>query len=357
MSNADSSPSPERGPRSESDRAGAGHVFVVGGDLTRLACDDAIVPTDRGLNVSASWIPLLPDGVVTGHDGDRGDDDRHKDGDRDDETDGQAGVRVRGSWPGDSRVLPLPPGDAAATWLVDTAGDEGRGLPWLLDGVRQALAAVAEREVREPPTAGTDASSPCPPSGPAGAWRPSSRCSWGAGVSVTAGLPTWSRMLDELAELATLDPRVREGLSALSPAGQRRAACPGARPRPPRRLRRGALLRGGALRRRAGGARQPAGRESGDHQLRPAARVGGRRHRPPAAGPALRHLGERPALAAQAARGRRAPRQHRADPRAVPATPATPARRSPARCTRCCGPGTSCSAGRRCSTTTSSHRP
>lgn len=27
----------------------AGHVFVVGADLTRLACDDVVVPTDREL--------------------------------------------------------------------------------------------------------------------------------------------------------------------------------------------------------------------------------------------------------------------------------------------------------------------
>ena len=29
-----------------------GHVFVVHGDLTQLACDDVLVPTDTALNVS-----------------------------------------------------------------------------------------------------------------------------------------------------------------------------------------------------------------------------------------------------------------------------------------------------------------
>jgi hypothetical protein len=37
-----------------------------------------------------------------------------------------------------------------AAWLVDTVDDEGRGLPWLLDGAREALAAVAERAVERP---------------------------------------------------------------------------------------------------------------------------------------------------------------------------------------------------------------
>jgi hypothetical protein len=47
------------------------------------------------------------------------------------------------------------PGDGdRRTWLVDTVDDEGRsgadGLDWLLDGARQALAAVARRTVRTP---------------------------------------------------------------------------------------------------------------------------------------------------------------------------------------------------------------
>lgn len=29
-----------------------GHVFVVHSDLTQLACDDVVIPTDRALNTS-----------------------------------------------------------------------------------------------------------------------------------------------------------------------------------------------------------------------------------------------------------------------------------------------------------------
>ena len=42
----------------------SGHVFVVGADLTRLSCDDVLVPTDRTLRVSPSWCPLLPGELV-----------------------------------------------------------------------------------------------------------------------------------------------------------------------------------------------------------------------------------------------------------------------------------------------------
>ena len=45
----------------------SGHVFVVGADLTRLSCDDVLVPTDRTLRVAPGWCPLLPPAVVTGH--------------------------------------------------------------------------------------------------------------------------------------------------------------------------------------------------------------------------------------------------------------------------------------------------
>ena len=38
----------------------SGHVFVVGADLTRLSCDDVLVPTDRSLRVTRSWRSLLP---------------------------------------------------------------------------------------------------------------------------------------------------------------------------------------------------------------------------------------------------------------------------------------------------------
>ncbi|ADB76394.1 SIR2 family NAD-dependent protein deacylase [Geodermatophilus obscurus] len=115
-----------------------GHVFVVGADLRRLVCDDVLVPTDRSLRVTPSWRGLLPDDVVTSED--------------------RGGVCLDLRWRGDERVLELPGGrvgDAGrALWLVDTVHQEERdpddALRWLVDGAREALAAVARREVPDP---------------------------------------------------------------------------------------------------------------------------------------------------------------------------------------------------------------
>jgi SIR2-like domain len=43
-----------------------GHAFVVHGDLTQLACDDVIVPAGPGFEVSAHWRALLPPGPDAG---------------------------------------------------------------------------------------------------------------------------------------------------------------------------------------------------------------------------------------------------------------------------------------------------
>ena len=115
-----------------------GHVFVVGADLRRLVCDDVLVPTDRTLRVTAGWRPLLPHGVVTSED--------------------DAGLCLDLTWRGGERVLELPGGRAGdraqGLWLVDTVDDQERdpddALRWLLDGAREALAAVARREVPGP---------------------------------------------------------------------------------------------------------------------------------------------------------------------------------------------------------------
>ena len=84
-----------------------GHVFVVGADLTRLSCDDVLVPTDRSLRVSRSWQPLLPEELIS------------------EET--AEGACLEMSWSGDERVLEVP--GERHVWLVDTVEDDGRGLP------------------------------------------------------------------------------------------------------------------------------------------------------------------------------------------------------------------------------------
>ncbi|RBY91023.1 SIR2 family protein [Blastococcus sp. TF02A-30] len=243
-----------------------GHVFVVGADLTRLSCDDVLVPTGRTLRVSPGWCPLLPPELVT---------------DADD-----TGACVGLSWSGDERVLAVPGEGARRVWLVDTVDDQGRGLPWLLDGAREALAAVARREVREPahgrarrlvglPALGTGwggaagqrgallqqllpvlreaaeehgfdvalvlkgasdlAAAQRVRRGEDGGWdlpghlqelagdlgerarRGQLALFIGAGVSAAAGLPTWEQLLDELAARSGLPGDLRAGLAQLPP--------------------------------------------------------------------------------------------------------------------------------------------
>jgi len=243
-----------------------GHVFVVGADLTRLSCDDVLVPTDRRLRVAPGFRGLIPDPLVT--------------------EEGADGACLALSWPGAGRVLEVPGVDGRRIWLVDTVDDGGRGLPWLLDGAREALAAVARREVTEPahgrarrlvglPALGTGwggaagergtllrellpvlreaaaehgfdvalvlrgpsdlAAAQRVRRGDGGAWdlpghlrgvaeqlgeaarRGQLAVFVGAGVSAAAGLPTWEQLLDELAARSGLDDDLRAGLSRLPP--------------------------------------------------------------------------------------------------------------------------------------------
>lgn len=48
------------GRATSTNRRDSGHVFVLRGDLTRLACDAVLVPGDRGCFTAAGWAPLLP---------------------------------------------------------------------------------------------------------------------------------------------------------------------------------------------------------------------------------------------------------------------------------------------------------
>ncbi len=239
-----------------------GHVFVVGADLTRLSCDDVLVPTGRELRIAPSWRRLVPAELVTADD--------------------PEGLCLGLRWSGEERVLQLP-GDPCV-WLVDTVDHEGRGLPWLLDGAREALAAVAARPVERPrhgrarrlvglPALGTGwggaagargellrqllpvlreaadehgfdvalvlrgpsdlAAAQRVRRGQDGGWdlpgplvrvaeelgekarRGQLALFVGAGVSAAAGLPTWEQLLDELAAASGLDDELRAGLSLM----------------------------------------------------------------------------------------------------------------------------------------------
>ncbi|CCH89640.1 conserved protein of unknown function; Putative NAD-dependent histone deacetylase domain [Modestobacter italicus] len=249
----------------------SGHVFVVGADLTRLSCDDVVVPTDRSRRVTASWVPLLPVDAVGQQDGD--------------------GARVAGAWRGGERVHEVPGCGDRRAWLVDTVDPDGsrdaeRGLSWLLDGAREVLAAVAGREVTAPahgrarrlvglPALGTGwggaagqrgallqqllpvlreaaeehgydialvlrrpsdlAAAQRVRRGEGGGWALPEALGalaedlgrraregelavfLGAGVSAAAGLPTWEQLLAELAVRAGLDGGSRAGLAGLPP--------------------------------------------------------------------------------------------------------------------------------------------
>jgi hypothetical protein len=253
------------------DESGPGHVFVIGADLTRLSCDDVLVPTDRDLRVAPGWRPLVPAELVT----DEADD----------------GACLGGlCWSGGERVLEVPGEDPRHVWLVDTvadgAGDGRQGLDWILDGAREALDAVAKRRVEVPvhgrarrlvglPALGTGwggaagergallqqllpvlreaaadhgfdvalvlrgpsdlAAAQRVRRGDEGGWdlpehlldlgrqlgemarRGQLAVFIGAGVSAAAGLPTWERLVEELAERSGLDAGMREGLAALNP--------------------------------------------------------------------------------------------------------------------------------------------
>lgn len=127
----------------------SGHVFVVHGDLTHLACDDWALPTDRSLTLTPAWLPTLADSAL-----------EHT-------PDGVPCLRLAG--PGDwgdggRRVAPVPselrarheepsPVTRGRAWLLDVGEDERVGVNWLVDGVRQFLAEV-ERSERAASTSG-----------------------------------------------------------------------------------------------------------------------------------------------------------------------------------------------------------
>lgn len=37
----------------------SGHLFIMNGDLTKVACDAILIPTDAGLGFTLSWKRLL----------------------------------------------------------------------------------------------------------------------------------------------------------------------------------------------------------------------------------------------------------------------------------------------------------
>src|SRR3954464_7206989 len=115
-----------------------GHVFVVHGDLTHLACDDWLLPSDRDLTLTEAWLPALAEDAVRRSAGDV--------------------PRLALEAPaefcdGARRVLQVPdevraerkepsPLTHGRPWLLDVGEDADIDPGWLVDGVREWLRAV-----------------------------------------------------------------------------------------------------------------------------------------------------------------------------------------------------------------------
>ena len=96
-----------------------GHVFVVHGDLTQLACDDVIVPAGAEFELSAEWAALVPPPPATGP------------------------LELAGGSGGSPRWGRLRTSDGV--WLLDVGSRDGRRASWYAEGLREVLAVIAAR--------------------------------------------------------------------------------------------------------------------------------------------------------------------------------------------------------------------
>lgn len=78
-----------------------GHAFVVVGDLSLLACDDVLVPTDAQLHVTSGWWGLVPDELLG--------------------PEGPYGRPVRADGSAENGAYRLPLDGVPRRWLVNTA--------------------------------------------------------------------------------------------------------------------------------------------------------------------------------------------------------------------------------------------
>lgn len=85
-----------------------GHVFVTRGDLTTLACDAWLLPTDRFLTIEMPWRAHVPDGSAP----------------------------RPAEWGDAVRSVPTR-ADGHGPWLTDVGGVPGSAVEWYLDAVRQ----------------------------------------------------------------------------------------------------------------------------------------------------------------------------------------------------------------------------
>src|SRR4051812_39958990 len=112
-----------------------GHVFVVHGDLTHLAYDDWLLPTDRDLTLTDAWLPVLAEDAVRRSEG------------------GVPRLAIEAPaafCDGSKRVLPVPdeargeheepsPLTHGRPWLLDVGDDPDVDPEGLGGGVREGL--------------------------------------------------------------------------------------------------------------------------------------------------------------------------------------------------------------------------
>ena len=122
----------------------SGHVFVVHGDLTHLACDEWLLPTDRDLTLTDAWLPTLaqdavgrgPDGVPTLR--------------LDAPEEFCAGRRRVLRVPDEALATPIDgsPVTRGCPWLLDVGSGGDLDVDWLVDGVRAWLEETGTGEQR-----------------------------------------------------------------------------------------------------------------------------------------------------------------------------------------------------------------
>jgi hypothetical protein len=114
-----------------------GHVFILQGDLRRIAADAWLLPSSQDLEVTPSWWEGASDAA------------RARVG-----ADGRLDLAVPDDWgPGGRRVLRVPDwweGDAPTTWLANVTGPADAPVDWYLDAVDQFVAAATGEEAVRP---------------------------------------------------------------------------------------------------------------------------------------------------------------------------------------------------------------
>lgn len=244
-----------------------GHVFVVRSDLTRLACDAWLLPTDRSLTIEQTWIDQLQTLGVLG-------------ANRPEPPQAFEPALRTGRW--------LTTAEGTDIWATDVGGSAATDPAWFIDGAEAFVTAAARlARDRQPlnkralpllalPVVGTGAGGGAQAFGQvleqllprlhdlarsegvdivlvtreaaAFAAAQELRSTWpdeqwpldahelaeadrlgrlarsgrlvlflGAGVSIGAGLPTWAELLDELAERPSISDAERAALQEIPP--------------------------------------------------------------------------------------------------------------------------------------------